>query len=210
MGRAENRKKILFWVQFGLLLAIEAIFCFTVLGSIPVPPISQTTAMIPVIVTAIILGPKAGTLMGAFAGLFSLIVMTFMPGVNAPIAFVFTPFYSMGEMHGNFWSLVICIIPRILVGTVAGLAFKGLNKSKLPKLAVYSISGALGSLTNTALVLSGIVLFFGDKYASVIGKAIVTILFVTIFTNGIPEAVLSAVAAYIICFPIRKYILKRA
>jgi len=61
-----KKNKTLFLAQFGILLAIEAIFCFTPLGSIPMGPIVATLAMIPVILVAILLGTKAGTLMGCF------------------------------------------------------------------------------------------------------------------------------------------------
>lgn len=67
-----GRKQILFLVQFAMLLAIEAVFCFTPLGSLPIGPMVATFAMLPVIVAAILLGTGAGTLMGFFAGAFQL------------------------------------------------------------------------------------------------------------------------------------------
>ena len=158
-----KKNKTLFLAQFGILLAIEAIFCFTPLGSIPMGPIVATLAMIPVILVAILLGTKAGTLMGAFAGLFSFIVWTFAP--PSPVfAFVFTPFYSVGELSGNFGSVLICFLPRILVGTVAGLSYKALSKRFPEKdILCFSLSAILGSITNTVGVLGGIWLFFGNQ-----------------------------------------------
>ncbi|MCX6085113.1 MAG: ECF transporter S component, partial [Caldiserica bacterium] len=94
--------------QFAMLLAIEAVVCFTPLGSLPaIGPIVATLAMVPVIITAILLGTGAGAAMGAFAGLFSLLVWTFTPP-SPLVAFVFTPFYTLGTTRGNVWSLVIC------------------------------------------------------------------------------------------------------
>ena len=154
-----RNKKTLFMVQFALLLAIEALFCFTALGSIPIGPIVATLAMVPVVITSILLGTKAGTLMGFFTGLFSFIVWTFMP--PSPAAFLFTPFYSLGELGGNFWSLVICFVPRILTGTVAGICYTALKRTKMKDFLVYGLSAFLGSLVNTLLVLGGIFLFFG-------------------------------------------------
>ena len=89
--RASISKNTLRLAQFALLLAIEAIVCFTPLGSLPaVGPIVATLGMVPVIITAVVLGTGAGTLMGAFAGLFSFIVWSFFPP-NPLTAFVFTP-----------------------------------------------------------------------------------------------------------------------
>lgn len=198
------KNKTLSIVKFGILLAIEALVCFTPLGSLPaIGPIVMTIGMVPVIITALLLGTGAGTAMGAFAGLFSFIVWTFMP--PAPIiAFVFTPFYSLGEFTGNFGSLLICFVPRILVGTVTGLAYSAFvkafpNKKNLP----FAAAAALGSLANTFGVLLGIWLFFGDAYASIAGSSIVYVIALTVLTGGIPEAVVSAIIAPAVCKPLK-------
>lgn len=204
----ENRKKVLFLVKFSLLLAIEAIVCFTPLGSIPIGPIVATIALVPVVITAILLGTKAGALMGFFAGLFSFIVWTFMPP-SPIVAFVWTPFYRVGEVGGNVWSLVICFVPRILVGVVTGLSFKGLlkvfKKKKNMDVIAYSVSAILGSLTNTILVLYGIYIFFGKEYAAAFEMAydlLLGAIGTVILTNGIPEAIIAAIAAVAICKPL--------
>ena len=205
--KATVNKRTLFLAQFAMLLAIEAIVCFTPLGSLPAfGPIVATLGMVPVIITAIIMGTKAGTAMGFFAGLFSFCVWTFTP--PSPIAFVFTPFYSLGTVRGNFWSLMICFVPRILVGAVTGLCFSLFARMKWKAFFTYGLSGVLGSLTNTFLVLGGIYVFFGQSYATVIGKsfnALLGLIGLTILTSGLPEAVLGGIAAYAICYPIKKH-----
>lgn len=202
-------KKTLFLVRFSILLALEAIFCFTPLGSLPVGPMVATLAMVPVIVTAIVLGPKAGTLMGFFAGLFSFLVWTFAPPpTSAVLAFLYTPFYSLGPVQGNFWSLVICFVPRILSGTFAGLVFQALEgrlEGKKRALA-YGLAGLVGSMTNTIGVLGGSYLFFGEQYAEVAGMAYELVLGaigMIVVTNGIPEAVICTILGSAICMPLR-------
>jgi uncharacterized membrane protein len=200
VNRTTREKKTLLLVQFSILLAIEAIFCFTPLGSLPaIGPIVATLAMIPVVITALLLGTKAGTIMGAFAGLFSFLVWTFTPP-SPVVAFLFTPFYTLGEFSGNFGSILICFLPRILVGTVAGLSYQALSKAFPNKnVLCFSISAALGSLTNTFGVLGGIWCFFGNQYSSIAGQTILYVIGFTILTSGIPEAVVSAVAASAVC-----------
>lgn len=200
-----TKSKTLFLAQFGILLAIEALFCFTPLGSLPaVGPIVATLGMIPVILTALLLGTKAGTLMGAFAGLFSFIVWTFTPPVPV-MAFVFTPFYRFGDFAGNFGSLLICFVPRILVGTVSGAVYRGLSKSfPHKKVLNYSLSAILGSLANTFGVMGGIWLFFGQQYASLAGTAMVYLFGLTVLTSGVPEAAISAVVASAVCGPLQR------
>jgi Predicted membrane protein len=166
-------------------------------------PIVATLAMIPVIITALLLGTKAGAAMGGIAGLFSFLVWTFMP--PSPIAaFVFTPFYSLGEIQGNFGSILICFVPRILVGLVTGLVYQGISK-KMPEKEVLSmaIAAALGSLTNTFGVMGGIWLFFGTQYASIAGQAMILIIGMTILTSGIPEAIVAAIIAPAVSRPVK-------
>ena len=206
---SEQRKKILFLAQFSMLLAIEAIVSFTPLGSLPaIGPVVATLSHIPVILTAILLGTGAGTAMGFFFGLFSFLVMTFTP--PGPTAIVFTPFYSVGEFSGNAWSLVICFVPRILIGVVTGLSFKLLSKLlakyKRKDAFVYGISGFLGLMTKMLLVLGGIYVFFGRTFAEIIDASyalLLSILGGIVLTSGIPEAILGAVLAYAVCRPLK-------
>jgi Predicted membrane protein len=207
----EGMKKTLFMVQFAVLLALLAIVAFTPLGSIPIGPIVATTFIIPVSITAIMLGTKAGTLMGFFGGCFSFIVWTFMPPpTSAAIAFLFTPFHSLGEFQGNFGSLLICFVPRILAGTFGGLVYTGISK-KFPKkdILAFSLSAVVGSLTNTIGVLGGCALFFGSEYATITGKTVFAAILATVMTNGVLEALTGAVATSAICKPLKSF-LKRS
>jgi uncharacterized membrane protein len=153
-----SREKTLLLVQFSILLAIEAIVSFTPLGSIPlVPPlIVATLGIVPIIIAAILLGLWAGALMGAFAGLFSVIVWTFMP--PSVMAFVFTPFASVGDVHGNFWSLLISFAPRVGAGVVAACLFtlfsrmKILNPDDTRSWAKYLVSALVASAIVTMIV----------------------------------------------------------
>lgn len=209
---ASIRGKTLRLAQFAMMLAIEAVVCFTPLGSLPaIGPVVATLGMVPVILTAIVMGTGAGSLMGAFAGLFSFLVWTFMPP-NPLIAFVFTPAYSLGASRGNFWSLIICFVPRILVGTASGLCFRLFTRLKWKEPFSYGISGIIGSLMNTLLVLGGIYVFFGSSYASALGQnfgVLPAVIGAVILTNGIPEAVLGGMAAYAVARPLRKHVLNR-
>ena len=78
-----KRNALIKMVQFSILLALEVIMCFTPLGSIPIGPMVATLAMIPVILTGILLGVGAGAAMGFFAGLFSFILTGVVAAVSA-------------------------------------------------------------------------------------------------------------------------------
>lgn len=100
-------------------------------------------------------------------------------------------------MSGNYKSLLIAFVPRILLGYLAGLVFGIMKKNNRENLGV--VVGALtGAITNTVLVLSGIYIFFGEAYASAVGvqySTLVTVLLGVVSTNGILEAILGAIVS---------------
>ena len=181
-------------VYLGLLLGIEAVFCFTPLGSLPAfGPIVMTLAMIPVIITGQLLGKNYGALMGLAAGTFSLIVWTFFPS-NPLLAFLFSPFYTLGKYQGNFGSLLICFLPRILTGYFAGLFSEIFNHKRPNKTFANNMWAAIiGSLTNTFGVLGLAGVFFSAQYSDIASGTFFILALGTILTNGVPEAILAGV-----------------
>lgn len=203
----KNRKQILFLCQFSLLLAIEIIVCFTPLGTLPsLGMLSATLSHVPVIIAAIVLGMKEGTLMGLAFGACSFIYWTFVaPGA---FSFLYTPFYTLGEYSGNFGSLLICFVPRILIGVVTALVMSGLTKLKVNNFISATIAGIAGTLTNTLLVLGGIYLFFGNEYYAMAvadgSQTLLAFLGMVVLTNGLPEAAIGGIAASAIAVPVKK------
>lgn len=181
-------KKTKYLTSMALFLAIEIILVVTPLGYIPLGPINATTMHIPVIVAGILLGKKAGAQLGFIFGLTSLIKATIQPGITS---FCFSPFITIGGISGNYASILIAFIPRILLGYIAGLVYELLKDKK-----GVILGALLGSLTNTVLVLSGIYLFFGNGYARAVGvsyQALIGVLLTVVTTNGIMEALLAVV-----------------
>lgn len=187
-------KKTQYMTSMALFLAIEIILVVTPLGYIPIGPLNATTMHIPVIIAGIVLGKKAGAELGFVFGLISLIKATIQPGITS---FCFSPFVTIGTMSGNYKSLLIAFVPRILLGYLAGLVFGIMKKNNRENLGV--VVGALtGAITNTVLVLSGIYIFFGEAYASAVGvqySTLVTVLLGVVSTNGILEAILGAIVS---------------
>ena len=185
-------KKTQYMTSMALFLAIEIILVVTPLGYIPIGPLNATTMHIPVIIAGIVLGKKAGAELGFVFGLTSLIKATIQPGITS---FCFSPFVTIGTMSGNYKSLLIAFVPRILLGYLAGFVFEIMKKNNRENLGV--VVGALtGAITNTVLVLSGIYIFFGD--ASAVGvqySTLVTVLLGVVSTNGILEAILGAIVS---------------
>lgn len=202
-ANGDRKSQTLGMVQVALFAALIIIMAFTpFLGYIPLGFTRATIIHIPVIIGSVLLGPKKGAVLGGIFGLTSFINNTMNPTVTS---FVFTPFYSLGEMQGGIGSIIICFIPRILVGVVPYFVFHGLYKKMKAKnsgmIMSLGIAGLAGSLTNTLLVMNLIFLFFKDAYAAANGvaaNAVYGFILSVIAMNGIPEAIVAAVIVAIV------------
>lgn len=145
------------------------------LGNIPIGPLSITLIHITVITAAIVLGPKDGMLIGAIWGLITWIRAFVWP--TSPIAVI------------CFTNPLISVLPRILVGATSGYSYLKL-KNKINNKLLMVIAAAIGSMTNTLLVLGQIYIFYHNqapKLYSVNVKELLPYLLGVVGTNGIPE-----------------------
>lgn len=192
-----SMKKVQGMIQVALFGAIIVIMAFTpFLGYIPLGFTRATIIHIPVILGSLLLGPKKGAALGAIFGLTSLINNTMNPTVTS---FVFTPFYSLGEVSGGIGSLIICFVPRILVGILPYYVYRLFEKSRKKtgvSAAGLIASGVCGALVNTLLVMNLIFVFFRDAYAAannVAESAVYSFILSVIGINGVPEAIVAGV-----------------
>lgn len=190
-------------------LVITALFCaiilllnFTPIGYIQLPLIKATIIHVPVIIGSILLGPKIGAGLGFFFGLTSFYNNTTAPTL---LSFAFSPFIPVpGTEQGSLTALLIAFLPRILVGVVPYYFYRLMNRSLKGKYEVLSLSlsGLIGSMTNTILVMHLIYFLFRDAYGAV-RKISVDLVYqavlAVIFTNGVPEALLAAVLTAAVC-----------
>lgn len=192
-----NQKKtdVRLLAQMALLVALELVLAFTPLGYIPLGFMNATTMHIPVILGACLLGPKMGGVLGAVFGVTSVIRATVTPNLTS---FVFTPFYSFSpEFSGNWTSLIVAIVPRVLIGVIAGLAFQFIMRVSHGKQAVaLPVAGFIGSMVNTIGVMGLIYLLFGEQYAVAGGQSfdlLLKVIMGVVCINGVPEALIAAV-----------------
>ena len=209
---SDNGKKSLQTAQLALFSALIILLAFIPgIGYIPLGVTRATIIHVPVIIGSIVLGPKMGAVLGGVFGLTSLISNTLTPTVTS---FVFTPFFEGAGLGGNPLSLVICFVPRILVGVVPYFVYKGviklLNKIKGKETVSLITAGICGAMTNTILVMGMIYLFFGESYAKakeISYDALLGVIIGIIGVNGVLEAITAAVLTCVICkvlFKIKK------
>lgn len=166
------------------------------IGNLPIGPLSITTLPITVAVVAILFGPLDGAIVGGAWGSLTWIRAFVYP--SSPLApLIFTnPF--------------IAIVPRIMVGLVAGIVFQTLRRKNGQFAA--TVTGALASLTNSLLVLSGIYLFANTPQVAagyhVQQSGLLTALVTIMGTNGVVELIITALVTPLIAVPLLKHLPK--
>lgn len=198
---ADNRQNTRSMVQTAIFGAIIIIMAFTpFLGYIPLGFTRATIIHIPVILASLLLGPKKGASLGFLFGLTSFINNTMNPTITS---FVFTPFYNLGEFEGGFGSIIICFLPRVLVGVLPYYIYKLIKKIDKKPVSSWGliISGVAGSMVNTLLVMNLIYMFFREDYAAANGvtvKVVYGFILSIITINGVPEAIVAGVLVFFI------------
>ena len=193
-----NNKKTLSMVMTGLFMAIIAVMTFIPnVGYINLIVIKATLLHVPVIVGSIVLGPKKGAVLGATFGITSLIKNTLEPSL---LSFAFSPFYQVGDIGGNGWSVVIALVPRILVGVIPYFVFTGIEKLlkniRMRRTIALPLACASGALINTLLVMHLIFFCFREEFAaaqSVAVDVVYSMILGIIAANGIPETIVAVV-----------------
>ncbi|HRA69516.1 MAG: ECF transporter S component [Trichococcus flocculiformis] len=177
----------------GILSAFIIIQTFVpFLGNIPIPPLNPTIIHITVIVAAFVLSTKDGMLVGLVWGLARMVKAYTLPASPLDLLLWTNP--------------VIAVVPRVMVGLVAGLVFHAFLKRKQEKVGMVT-AAVLGSLTNTVLVLGFIALFYGNEYATALNvdpSNLLKVLAGIVATNGIGEAVAAGLIAPFIATALMK------
>lgn len=141
-----KKNRVLFLTELAVLIAIILIFAFTGIGYLRFGVLSITLITIPVAVGAVVLGPLAGTLLGLAFGLTSFIQ-----------CFGADPFGAILLAANPFYTFILCVVVRVLVGLFTGLIAKALKGRQTLSCIVSSL---LCPLINTVLFLSALFLLF--------------------------------------------------
>ena len=167
-------------IFFAIMLIIQLLS--NMIFSIWPIPIKPTLVQIPVIIAAILYGPRIGASLGFLMGMMSLITNSI---IILPTSYLFSPFVD----NGNLTSVIISILPRVLIGITPYFVYKWLSNH-----LGLALSGLIGSLTNTVFVLTGIFVFFSSIYNGNIQALLAAI----VSSNAIAEMIISAILVPVI------------
>lgn len=135
------------------LAALLIIMTVTPIGYIPIGPLAITVNMIPVAIGAVILGPSGGAALGL---VFGLTAFANAANVLGTPSLVGTALFSVNP----FLTAVVCIVPRVLEGLLAGLICKAFNHTPVPKVVNYAITGFSTAFLNTLFFMGTLVICF--------------------------------------------------
>ena len=181
-----------------MLCGVLLVMGMTGIGFIPLPVIKATTMHIPVVLGAVLLGPKAGAVLGALFGLCSIWANTTTPGI---LSFAFSPFMTTEGLVGVVKSLWIALGCRILFGALAGwlwILFRRLFKNEY---AALPVTAATATVCHTLMVMGSIYILLTQQYAAaknVAVSAVFSLILGTITASGIPEAIAAAILVTVI------------
>ena len=186
------------FVLLALFTAIVFVLGLTPLRMVPLGFIKATTLHIPVVIGCLLLGPRCGAILGAMFGLVSFLSNTMSP---AALSFAFSPLIPVpGTASGTPLALVICFVPRILVGVVPWFVYRGLQKlmkeNSGAEVLSMAIAGASGAILNTGLVMSLIYFLLRDAYAALKGipvDGVAAAVLTVVGTNGVAETALAVI-----------------
>ncbi|MCL2416228.1 MAG: ECF transporter S component [Defluviitaleaceae bacterium] len=186
-----NRNMTRYIAICAMMFAITTLMAFTPLGTIPLVVVNASVAFLPTIVSAIILGPVAGIIVGTFAGL-----MSFLRSILQPTT-ILTPYFQ---------NPMVSVLPRATIGITVYFMYRILKNTELPQKLKIGISAAVGSITNTALVLFMLYVFYASDMIAigVAPNGAVTFLMSIAATNGIAELIVNTLLAVIVVTALQK------
>ncbi len=166
-------------VRLAALVAIIILMAFTPLGYLRYGALSITFIMIPVVIGAIILGPSAGAVLGAVFGFTSFAQ-----------CFGLDPFGTFLFSVNPLGTVIMCFVPRILMGFLSALIFRAIHKVDKTKIISYAVASLSGAVLNTVMFLSLLIFFFGNIQlpAAMGGIRVIQIIGVTLAVNALVEA----------------------
>lgn len=172
----------------GLMTAILLLMAYTPLGYLNVGPLAITFNVIPVAISAIVLGPVGGAFAGAVFGLTSFLQCIGIGGTSAMGAVLFG--------INPFLAFIQRFLPRLVDGLLLGYLFGGLRKGTGKVQLSCAVTGFFSAFFNTVFFMSLLVLLFGNtEYVQGLmgGKNVIVFICTFVGINAVCEMISSTI-----------------
>jgi uncharacterized membrane protein len=181
-----------------VLTAVIILMSFTPLGYLKIGAVEISLLTIPVVIGAMTCGPLSGAVLGGVFGLTSFIQ-----------CFGMSPFGTALFGINPVYTFIMCMVPRILVGWLAGLIFKALYRADGTKVLPFAAASLLGALLNTTLFMIFLIILFGnsDYIMSIRGESnVLKFAIALVGFNGLIEAGVCLIAGTLIAKALVRFI----
>lgn len=174
--------------MLGLMGAILLLMAYTPLGYLNVGPLAITFNVIPVAVSAIVLGPVGGAIAGGIFGMTSFLQCIGVGGASVMGVALF--------QINPFLAFVQRFVPRLLDGLLLGYIFRGLRKATKNVYLSCIATGFFSAFLNTVFFMFTLVALFGNtEYVQELMGGRNVILFICYYVgiNAVCEMVSSSI-----------------
>lgn len=137
----------------GLMAAVLLLMSYTPLGYLNIGPLAISFNVIPVAISAIVLGPVGGAIAGAIFGMTSFLQCIGVGGTSAMGVVLF-------GIHPVF-AFIQRFVPRLLDGLCLGFLFRGVRKVSNTYIAC-AVTGFFSAFLNTLFFMTALVGLFGN------------------------------------------------
>lgn len=197
----QSNQKVLRLVELAVLLALLFMLEVTGLGMFKTFGLELTIMQIPVIVGAIVIGPSAGAILGGAFGAISFWECFGKSAFGAQLLSI-----------NPFFTFLVCVPTRILMGWLCGLIFRGMDRRLRHgkgAIASYITASLGGALLNTLFFMSTLCLcFYRTDYiqgiaASMGARSVLLFVVAFIGVQGLVEAALCATVGTLVSRGVR-------
>ncbi|WP_312059411.1 ECF transporter S component [Anaerotignum sp.] len=188
----------------GMMIGIILLMSFTPLGYLRTAGLEVSLITIPVAIGAMIIGPRAGLLLGTVFGLTSFYQ-----------CFGMSPFGAALLGINPFLTFLVCVPTRAIMGWLTGMLFIAVEKLDRSKTICFFIGGIIAALLNTVLFMGALMLFFWNtEYIQSINAGVGNLsIFAFVLTfvgvNGLLEMPATCIVGGVVSKTLRKVLYKK-
>ena len=134
------------------------------------------------------MGPKDGAFLGFVFG-----------ATSFAQCFGLDAFGTMLCSINPFYTALMCLVPRVMIGVVSGSLMNALRKAERPRVLSYFLCCMTGALTNTVLFVGILMVFFGQtEYIQSFGNNALQIIWFLTGVNAIVETLVCTVVGGVV------------
>ena len=147
----KQNQKILRMVELSMLIALVVVL--QMVGTfVKIGPLPMSFVLVPIVIGACMLGPRAGAILGGVFGIITMIM-----GITGADAFSFLLWDA-----SPVWFVIICLLKATLAGFCSGLVYQALGKLFHGKyIYLQTVLAAITApIVNTGIFVVGMLVFF--------------------------------------------------